>query len=282
METNGMAATAKETRTFDELDALKTRLKATWMSGDYDLFSRYMEKPSEEFFQRLGIRPGARLLDVGCGSGQIALMAARAGAKVSACDIAANWVEKARTRAAAEGLKVAFEEGDAESLPYGSEKFDAVVSLFGAMFAPRPAMVAAELKRVCRRGGMIAMGNWTPGGFIGQMFKTIAQHTAPSGMPSPVQWGDEATVRDRLRAGIAEVKCTLQTCRFEYPFPPDGVVDFFSTFYGPMSQALASLDENGQANLRGELIRLWSARNRAGNDATKVDAEYMEVIATKA
>lgn len=275
-----MNATEEETPTFDELDALKTRLKATWMSGDYDLFSRYMEKPSEEFFQRLGIKPGARLLDVGCGSGQIALMAARAGAKVSGCDIATNWVEKARARAAAEGLKIAFEEGDAESLPYGSEKFDVVVSLFGAMFAPRPAMVAAELKRVCRSGGMIAMGNWTPGGFVGQMFKTIAKHVAPSGMPSPVQWGDEATVRDRLRG--TDLKCTLQTCRFEYPFPPDGVVDFFRSCYGPMSRAFASLDETDQENLRGELIRLWTARNRAGNDATKVDAEYMEVIATKA
>ena len=197
------------------------------------------------------------------------------------CDIATNWIEKARARAAAEGLAVTFEEGDAESLPYQDAQFDAVISLIGAMFAPRPALVAAELTRVCRPGGMIAMANWTPGGFIGQMFRTIAKHIAPSGMPSPVLWGDETTVRDRLREGIAGLKCSLHFYHFDYPFPPDAVVEFFRTNYGPMSRAFASLDVNGQQNLRSELVSLWSAHNKAANGTTKVDAEYLEVIATR-
>ncbi len=205
-----MNAIAKETQTSKEFDELKTRLKTTWMTGDYDLFSRYMEKDAEQFFQRLGVTPGTRLLDVGCGAGQLALIAARAGAQVTGCDIATNWLEKARARAAAEGLEITFEEGDAESLPYEDGQFDVVISLIGAMFAPRPDLVAAELTRVCRPGGMIAMANWTPGGFIGQMFKTISKHIAPSGMPSPVLWGDEATVRDRLREGIADLKFARQ------------------------------------------------------------------------
>jgi len=276
-----MNAIAKATPTSKEFDELKIRLKKTWMTGDYDLFSRFMVKDAEQFFQRLGVTPGARLLDVGCGAGQLALIAARAGAQVTGCDIATNWIEKARARAAAEGLAITFEEGDAEALPYADAQFDAVISLIGAMFAPRPDLVAAELTRVCRPGGMIAMANWTPGGFIGQMFRAIAKHIAPSGMPSPVLWGDETTVRDRLREGIADLKCSLLLYHFDYPFPPDAVVDFFRTNYGPMSRAFASLDMSGQAKLRSELVSLWSAHNKAVDNTTKVDAEYLEVIATR-
>src|SRR5689334_2055414 len=213
-----MSAIAKEILTTADLDQLKVRLKSTWMAGDYDVFARYMEKDAEAFFRRLGVKPGTRLLDVGCGAGQLALIAARAGAQVVGCDIATNWLEKARARAAEEGLKVRFEEGDAESLPYADAQFDVVTSLIGAMFAPRPDLVAAELTRVCRPGGMIAMANWTPGGFVGQMFKTISKHIAPSGMPAPALWGDEATVRNRLRDGIADLSCTRRVYHFDYPF----------------------------------------------------------------
>ena len=276
-----MNAMVKETQTDTGFDDLKIRLRTTWMTGDYDVFSRYMQKDAERFFQRLGVTPGTRLLDVGCGAGQLALIAARAGAQVTGCDISTNWLEKARARAAAEGLAVAFEEGDAESLPYEDGQFDAVTSLIGAMFAPRPDRVAAELTRVCRPGGMIAMANWTPGGFVGQMFKAIAKHIAPSGMPAPVLWGDEATVRDRLREGIADLKLARQVYRFDYPFPPDAVVEFYRTHYGPMSRAFASLDGNAQEKLRSELVSLWSAHNKAVDDTTQVDAEYLEVIATR-
>ena len=160
-------------------------------------------------------------------------------------------------------------------------QFDAVVSLIGAMFAPRPDLVAAELTRVCRPGGTIAMANWTPGGFIGQMFKTIARHIAPSGMPSPVLWGDEATVRERFREGISDLKFAQHFYHFDYPFPPDAVVEFFRANYGPMSRAFASLDADGQEKLRNELVQLWSANNKADDGTTKVDAEYLEVIATR-
>jgi SAM-dependent methyltransferase len=221
------------------------------------------------------------LLDVACGAGQLSLMAARAGATVVGCDIATNWIEKARARAAAEGLEITFEEGDAEALPYPDAQFDVVVSLIGAMFAPRPDLVAAELTRVCRPGGMIAMANWTPGGFVGQMFRTISKHIAPSGMPSPVLWGDEATVRDRFRGGIADLKCTLQVYHFNYPFPPEAVVEFYRANYGPMSRAFASLDSDGQERLRSELVSLWSEHNNEVGDTTQVNAEYLEVIATR-
>ena len=276
-----MSAVVIETKTKPDLGELKTRLKTTWMTGNYDLFSRFMEKDAEQFFLRLGVTPGTRLLDVGCGAGQLALIAARAGAQVTGCDIATNWIENARARAATERLNITFEAGDAEALPYADGQFDAVVSLVGAMFAPRPDLVAAELTRVCRPGGMIAMANWTPGGFIGLMFKTIARHIAPSGMPSPVLWGDEATVRERLSKGVAALKCERQMYHFEYPFPPDEVVEFFRTNYGPMARAFASLDANGQKKLRKELVDLWAAHNQATDETTRVDAEYLEVVATR-
>jgi SAM-dependent methyltransferase len=276
-----MSAIAKEILTTADLDQLKVRLKSTWMTGDYDVFARYMEKDAEVFYQRLGIKPGTRLLDVGCGAGQLALIAARAGAVVTGCDIATNWLEKAKLRAAAEGLDITFEEGDAEALSYEDAQFDAVASMFGAMFAPRPELVATELTRVCRPGGTIAMANWTPAGFIGQMFKIIAKHIAPSGMPSPALWGDEATVRDRFRNGIATLKLTPRLYRFEYPFPPDAVVEFFRVNYGPMTRAFASLDSNGQRSLRSELVRLWAEHNTAAGDTTLVAAEYLEVVATR-
>ena len=276
-----MSTLQKEVNNLD-LDQLKARLKTTWMAGDYDAFSRFMEKDAVRFYLRLGLPAGARVLDVGCGAGQLALIAARNGAQVTACDIATNWLEKGRERAAAEGLQVVFEEGDAESLPYKDAQFDAVVSRIGAMFAPRPELVAAELTRVCRPGGIIAMANWTPGGFVGQMFKTIARHIAPSGMPSPTLWGDEATVRERLSVGITDLKLTRRNYLFDYPFRPDGVVDFFRATYGPMLRAFASLDAVGQENLRRELVELWTKHNQTSRFSTRVEAEYLEVIARRA
>jgi len=265
-----------------EFEQLKSRLKTTWMTGDYDTFSRHMEKGAEEFYARLGVTPGARLLDVGCGAGQLALIAVRAGADVTGCDIATNWIEKARARAAAEGLTAKFEEGDAESLPYPDGSFDVVTSVVGAMFAPRPDRVASELIRVCRPGGIIAMANWTPTGFIGQMFKAIAKFIAPSGMPAPALWGDENTVRERFRGGISGLKLARRMYPFDYPFGPAAVVEFFRANYGPTTRAFASLDEKGQQELRSDLVALWSSHNRAVGERTQVDAQYLEVIATRA
>ena len=176
-----------------------------WMAGDYDRFSRYLEDGAREFYERLHVSPGGRFLDVACGSGQLALMAAKDGLEVTGVDIAINLVERARARAKAEGLRARFEEADAEALPFDDASFDVVTSLIGAMFAPRPDLVAKELLRVCKPGGIIAMANWTPQGFVGQMFKTVSKFIAPSGMPSPVLWGDETTVRERLGKGLSEL-----------------------------------------------------------------------------
>ena len=162
-----------------EMVALKSRLKATWMSGDYGHFAQYLEPGALDYLERLAIAPGTRVLDLGCGAGQIAIPAAKAGADVTGIDIAANLIEQARARALAAGVTVRFEEADAEELPFADASFDLVVSLIGAMFAPRPDQVVAEMVRVCHPGARIAMANWTPEGHVGQMFKIIAKHSPP-------------------------------------------------------------------------------------------------------
>lgn len=269
--------------TTTEIDVLKSRLKAAWMDGNYDYFSRFMESSAVEFLNRLSVDAGASLLDVACGSGQLGLIAARRGARVSGVDIATNSILAARGRAASEGLDAHFDEGDAEDLPYPDASFDVVASIFGAMFAPRPEMVAAELLRVCRRGGTIAMANWTKEGFVGKMFKTIARFIAPPGMPSPLLWGDEDVVRERFGPGLSGLRLTRVNYRFDYPFPPEGVVDFFRQYYGPATRAFASLGEADRAALRADLVDLWTSHDQAtAADRTIVDAEYLEVVGVRA
>ena len=268
--------------TAPEVEGLKARLKDTWMAGDYDRFSRYMEQGARIFYEQLDLPAGCRLLDVACGSGQVALWAARDGMNVTGVDIAPNLVQRAQARANAEGLNARFMEGDAEALPFEDASFDIVTSLVGAMFAPRPELVARELLRVCSPGGTIAMGNWTREGFVGQMFKTFAKFIAPSGMPAPVLWGDETVVRERLGHGASDLKMTRRQYDFTYPFPPAEVVEFFRQYYGPTNRAFSSLDESDGQQLREELEELWSSHNRGGDELTVVSSEYLEVIAVRA
>ena len=271
------------TTTGTDIGGLKTRLKATWMAGNYDYFSRFMESSAVEFVDRIGEVKGRQLLDVACGSGQLALVAARRGAKVAGVDIATNSIEAAKGRALSEGLDAHFIEGDAEALEYGDASFDVVATIYGAMFAPRPDLVAAEFLRVCRPGGTIAMANWTKEGFIGTMFGMFGRYVPPPPMPTPVLWGNEDVVRDRFGAGLSKLRLTRVKYRFDYPFSPAGTVDFFSQFYGPANRAFAALGESDREKLRAELVDLWTKHNQASeSDRTVVDGEYLEVIGTRA
>jgi len=266
-----------------EMQALKTKLKTTWNSGDYGTFAKYMEPGALQLLSEWKIPAGAHLLDVACGAGQIAIPAARAGIHATGVDIAGNWIEQARARATAEGLTAQFDEGDAEQLPYPDASFDVVVSVVGAMFAPRPELVAAELVRVCRPGGRIIMVNWTPPGFVGQMFKVISKHVPPApGMPSAVLWGDEATVRARLQEGIKDLKLTRRIYPlFDYPFSVADVVEFFRQNYGPVHRAFAALNPESQATLRKDLEDVFSTFNRSTDGTTSLESEYLEVIAVR-
>jgi SAM-dependent methyltransferase len=266
-----------------ELEALKTRLRSTWTAGDFGQIAKITGRGAEEFIKRLNIKAGMKVLDVACGTGNTALPAARLGAVVTGVDIAPNLIEQARANANREGLRIQFEEGDAEALIYDDESYDAVVTMFGAMFAPRPDVVAAELKRVCRPGGFIAMANWTPTGFAGQMFKTMSSHVPPPpGMPPPVFWGVDATVRERLGDGFSRIDTQPQPIVFAFPGSPADTVEYFRNYFGPSQKAFASLDEAGQAALRNDLEQLWTKHNRVTDGSTEVESEYLEVIAVKA
>jgi SAM-dependent methyltransferase len=263
------------------LDPLVARTRAVWTAGDFERIAAGYRHGAEAFISRLGLRQGEGVLDVACGTGNLALPAARHGARVTGLDIAANLLVTARHRAESEGLAIQFDEGNAEELPYPNGSFETVVTMFGAMFAPRPERVASELLRVVRPGGRIAMANWTPGSFIGSMLRA---HTAlvppPSGVPSTLLWGDEAMVRERF-AGASRVTLTRRTIRFDYPIPPAGVVQLFRDWYGPTIRTFEALDANGQTRLFDDLVALWSDHNLATDGTTQVESEYLEVIAER-
>ena len=266
-----------------DMGALKSRLKTTWMAGDFHRIAQSYAPGAVEFVERLKIRPGMDVLDVACGTGNLAFPAARAGARVVGVDIAPNLLEQARSRAADEGLDIQFDEGDAEQLPYSDASFDLVMSMFGVMFAPRPELSAPELMRVCRRGGTIALANWTPTGFIGQMFKTIGAHVPPpANVPSPLKWGDEATIRERL-TDVEDLQLTRRPILFRFSMPVPDVVEFWRIFYGPTNRAFEALagSPEKQAALRADLEHLWTTHNRKQDGTTEVESEYLETIATR-
>jgi len=265
-----------------DLAQLKSRMKASWMAGDFGQIANYAARAGEDFVARTEIKTGAQILDVACGTGNSAIPAARKGGQVTGIDIATNLLEQARQRAVAEGVEVRFDEGDAEELPYPDRSFDLVLSMFGAMFAPRPERVAAEFIRVCRPGGQIAMANWTPEGFVGKSFRVTAEMVPPPpGLPAPSLWGDEAVVRQRFTSGISQLSLNRQNAVFHYPFGPKEVVGFFRQHFGPTQTTFARLDQTGQSELAARLETLWEEHNTASDGTTKVEAEFLEVRAIR-
>jgi SAM-dependent methyltransferase len=267
-----------------DIRAIKARQKATWEAGDFGQVARYIEPAAEEFMARQNLSPDSKVLDVACGTGNLAVIAARAGCAVFGVDIASNLIAQARVRAREAGLPINYLEGDAEALPNPAASFDLVVSMFGIMFAPRPEWVVAELERVTKPGGFIALANWTPGGFIGKMFEVFGRHvTAPKGVPSPLLWGDEDTVRDRLRGGFDEMRFTPRIAAMRLPFDPAGTVEFFRKYYGPTQRAFESLAPEAQAALRADLEQLQSKHNASAEPGTTdTRAEYLEIRARRA
>ena len=259
-------------------------MRATWMAGDFGVVAKTISRGAEEFVARLALPAGARVLDVATGTGNVAIPLAHSGAVVTGVDIAPNLLVQARERAAAEGLAVQFDEGDAEQLPYADGAFDAVVTMFGAMFAPRPEVVAAEMARVLQQGGLLAMANWNPASFTGKMFRVGSKHVPPApGLMPPSMWGDEATVRGRLEPYFAEIKTELIPIDFDMPMSPAGAVAFFKKYFGPTQMAFSRLDEAGGAAMEAELVALWTEFNVADDPAehTLVHNEYLQVTAVR-
>ncbi|HSY33184.1 MAG TPA: methyltransferase domain-containing protein [Verrucomicrobiae bacterium] len=266
-----------------QMEQLKKNMKAAWMAGDFGQIAKYNEEEGVRFIKRLEIRRGSDVLDVACGTGNTAIPVARDDANVIGVDIATNLLEQARARAASEGLKVEFREGDAEALPFGVAEFDVVVSMFGAMFAPRPALVVTELTRVCRVDGFIAMANWTPTGLIGKNFAINARYLPPpENLEAPVLWGKEEIVAERFSKVGWKVETTRRQMEFKYPHAAAGVVKLFREYFGPTKIAFSRLDAAGQQGLATDMEKLWADHNEGPADQTHVKAEYLEVIARKA
>jgi len=265
--------------------------KALWEKGDFTRIAETMRQSGEEFVAALGIAPGVQVLDLGSGDGTTALPAARLGANVLGVDIAANLVAAGNARAAIAGLtNLRFEEGDASALDgLADDRFDLIVTLFGAMFAPRPFDVAAEMVRVTRPGGRIVMGNWIPGDptLIAQILKISAAYTPPppEGFVSPVTWGVEENVRERFgNAGITadKISCEPTTWVFRDATPPVDLLATFRDYYGPMMNAFEAARGNGrEAELQAELTDLFNAQNQAGPNATEIPATFLKVTVTK-
>lgn len=263
-----------------DIQGIKSRMRDTWMAGDFGEIAAYIQSHADDFIDRRSITPGTRILDVACGTGNLAIPAARAGGVVTGIDIADNLIEQARARADQENLDIDFQVGDAENLAQPDNAFDLVVSMYGVMFAPRPEKGAAELVRVSRPGGTIAMANWIPDSFIGRMFRVVARHAPPpEGIPSPAEWGDPAIVRQRFGDTVESLSAEPVTVVFEYPFNVHDVVQFHIDFFGPIERAWNNLTEEGRQALRQDLEAHWSEYNQATDGTTRVEAQYLEVVA---
>jgi SAM-dependent methyltransferase len=266
------------------IEHIKSSMRNAWTAGDFGVVARTISGSAEALVARLAIPTGSHVLDIATGTGNVALPLARSGCIVTGVDIAPNLLVQARERAAAEGLAIQFDEGDAEALPYADASFDAVVTMFGAMFAPRPELVASECARVLKPGGRLAMANWNPASFTGKMFKVSSGHAPPPpGIAPPVLWGDDTTVRARLEPLFKDIHTTLIPVVFDLPMSPAGTVAFFRKYFGPTQVAFSRLDEPGQARFAAALEALWTEANTAPNPTshTLVPNEFLQVIATR-
>ena len=271
-----------EVRSWSE-DPLTARARNTWTGADYHPIAQRFAGAAEEFVARLSLQPGAWVLDVACGTGNVSLPAARAGARVTGIDLAPNLIARAQREATAQGLAVEFEVGNAESLPYATGQFDVTVSMFGAMFAYRATRAASELVRVTRRGGRIAMGNWSPKGVMGRLLALPAEVVPLSeGLANPLCWSDEDTIRTRFGKGVRDLVCARRMLTLRFPMPPAAVAELFITSYGPTAAALRAASVEGRGMLRAELARVWETHNLASDGNTVVETEYVEVLAAVA
>lgn len=261
--------------------AIKQRQQATWASGDFAIVGTTLQIVGEMLAEAVNVRADERVLDVAAGNGNATLAAARRFARVTSTDFVPALLEKGRARAMAEGLPVQFEVADAEELPFADASFDVVLSTFGAMFTPQHGRTASEMLRVLRSGGRIGLANWTPGGFIGSLFKVIGSHVAPpAGLQSPALWGTEPHLVELFGPAAAEIRCERREFAFRYR-SAEHWLQIFRDYYGPTHKAFAALDHNGQAALERDMIRLANELNVGGSGSLVVPAEYLEVVVVK-
>jgi SAM-dependent methyltransferase len=264
-----------------DLAAIKGKQQKAWSSGDYGKVGVTLTMMAELLAEAADLKPGQRVLDVASGNGNASLAAARRFSDVTGVDYVPMLLEEARNRAEAEGLEVDFREGDAEDLPFEDASFDVVLSTLGVMFAPDQQKAASELLRVVKPGGTIAMVNWVPDGYIGNLFKTIAKHVPPpAGLKPPFRWGTEEGLEELLNGGIGSLQTRRRTFVWRFPSTQHHV-DFMREYYGPLNKAFGALDEGGQNALEGDLISLAESYNHSDNGTAVLHADYLEIVATR-
>jgi len=263
-------------------DALTERSRRVWSAGDYDRISAGFRHEAEAFVGRRKLAAGQQVLDAACGSGNLTIPAARTGAEVTGLDLVPELLAATAGWARLEHVAVTVREGNVEELPFGDARFDVVLSMFGLMFAARPERVLAELARVTRPGGQVALANWTRAGFVGRM---LAMHVArvppPPGVPSPLLWGDTETIHQRFDASLWYVTTAVRTLTFRYPYSPAGTAELFRAAYGPTVRTFEAVDEDVRASLAADLTAHWTKHQHPSAETTEVDAEYLEVVATR-
>jgi ubiquinone/menaquinone biosynthesis C-methylase UbiE len=260
-----------------DLETVKTRQQAAWSSGDYAIVGTTLQIVGEQLCESLDLRPGARVLDVAAGNGNASLAAARRWASVTSTDYVPELLERGRERASAERLDISFRTADAEALPFADHSFDVVVSTFGVMFTANHDRAAGELLRVCRPGGKIGLANWTPDGFIGEMFRILGGYIAPPpGTRPPPQWGLLARIEEMF-AAHADIRAERRVFHFRYR-SPEHWLHIFRSYYGPTLKAFAALPATAQATLEEDLLANVRQFNHAGDGTMVVPSEYLEAI----
>ena len=267
--------------TVPDLAAVKHNQQRAWSSGDYAAVAARIQTIAEQLVDAADVAAGSQVLDVATGSGNAAIAAARSGSTVTGVDYVPGLLERARMRAAAEGFEITFVDGDAENLPFADASFDSVISVLGVMFTADQERAASELLRVSRPGATIALANWTPSSFVGEMFRTVARHVPPpAGVRSPLQWGTEPRLAELLGHGVSELLVRPRSFVFRFR-SPDEFVDFFRTNYGPVHTAFAKLDEPGRTALSRDLADLAATHDRSTGTSLAIASEYLEVVATR-
>lgn len=273
-------ATATKIETTPDYTAIKTKQQTAWGSGDYGKVGVTLQITGEQLCESMDIRAGQSVLDVAAGNGNVTLAAARRFCKVVSTDYVTTLLEQSKGRAEAENLSIEYRQADVEALPFADDHFDHVVSTFGVMFAPNQLASAAELQRVCKPGGKIGLANWTPDGFIGQLFKTIGKHVAPPvGVSSPALWGTDTFIREQFGQSSQDISITPRHFSFRYG-SPEHFVEIFRTYYGPVLKAFEALNQSSQAELHSDLIALIESFNVAKDGTMVVPSEYLEVVIT--
>ena len=264
-----------------DLAALKTRQQAAWSSGNYAIVGATLQIVGEELCETLDLKAGSKVLDVAAGNGMASLAAARRWCDVTSTDYVPALLERGQARAAAEGWSIEFREADAENLPFADNSFDNVISTFGVMFTPNQERAAAELIRVCKPKGRIGLANWTPDGFIGQVFKTLGKYLPPpAGAKSPALWGTHARLTEMFDTEARSIKAESRIFKFRYR-SPEHFLDVFKTYYGPVLKAFAALEPVKQEELHNDLNALIVRMNKSGDSTMVVPSEYLEVVITK-